>query len=530
MLTLRMTLATAVTIMTLVSMAVATTATATAQAAPHLMTTTTTPASLTAPLLPPQPPPAHPGVQQCTNALAQSLAQLAQSQALLAQATAQIKQARAPLTQATAHEQTPTPLPQAMAQSKQTQVPLPGAVAHEETTQAPLPQNVEQGAAQINPVQELATCQSIALTGSPPFYADCMGDYVLQPANTTGGRPAYLSRNFWLYFGPKYGTWQISTTLGAGACHFNVHDKAQTPDAITAGWSVIDDSSKWVEVPSMEAACSDCSTCVASSSNFWCYNDNTCYPHYSKAGDAVCPEVASCVSAGAKNGQGCSCELCSDPKCSATPPTSQARLKQAMAQIQHQQAPMPQAAAQIDQALLLPQITTQTKPETTKPLQSDCMIIVLSGTPPVQASLMGEYVLQQNSGGRPAYAGPAGHWLHFNSDGSDEWWVSGKLSDGRVGFLYVDDGAQTPDLVTGTWRAWNPSSSTWLDVPTVKAVCANGPGKCIGQSVNLTTTDCAAWQSFWDSTDGKNWELKVPRDDPCYMDPIVACAGSHVTR
>jgi hypothetical protein len=93
----------------------------------------------------------------------------------------------------------------------------------------------------------------INVTGTPPESASSMGLYVLQPANTTGGRPAYLdlSNKQWLFFnGASH--WAIGPDLGVyESSYLFVLDFAQTPDAISATW----EEPGPVKVPSVKASC-----------------------------------------------------------------------------------------------------------------------------------------------------------------------------------------------------------------------------------------------------------------------------------
>jgi hypothetical protein len=92
----------------------------------------------------------------------------------------------------------------------------------------------------------------INVTGTPPESASSMGLYALQPANTTGGRPAYLdlSNKQWLFFNGAH-HWAIGPDLGVyESSYLYVYDSAQTPDAISATWE--EPAGK---VPSVKASC-----------------------------------------------------------------------------------------------------------------------------------------------------------------------------------------------------------------------------------------------------------------------------------
>jgi hypothetical protein len=98
-----------------------------------------------------------------------------------------------------------------------------------------------------------AACPVIYMTGTPPVYADLTGAYALQPANTTGGRPAYFNAGSgqWLYFVAEYGSWRVGPVIG-GAGHLFAYDTAQTPDAITHLWQIQEERDL---APSVKATC-----------------------------------------------------------------------------------------------------------------------------------------------------------------------------------------------------------------------------------------------------------------------------------
>ena len=71
---------------------------------------------------------------------------------------------------------------------------------------------------------------------------------------------------------------------------------------------------------------------------------------------------------------------------------------------------------------------------------------------------------------------------------------------------------------------------------------AQGPGICIGASASLPSSECEAWQKFFDSLSGNRWRnCTGTRSDPCacvhwnpYYHPAqlhsnaVSCSGGHI--
>jgi hypothetical protein len=59
---------------------------------------------------------------------------------------------------------------------------------------------------------------------------------------------------------------------------------------------------------------------------------------------------------------------------------------------------------------------------------------------------------------------------------------------------------------------------------------------CTGNSADLAGVECAAWQDFYDATNGPQWShCSDARSDPCscYIKDVgdpVACTGGHITR
>jgi hypothetical protein len=60
-----------------------------------------------------------------------------------------------------------------------------------------------------------------------------------------------------------------------------------------------------------------------------------------------------------------------------------------------------------------------------------------------------------------------------------------------------------------------------------------GPNACSGKSAGLAAVECAAWQDFYDATNGPHWsECYDARSDPCSCstsDAEANCTGGHIT-
>ena len=60
----------------------------------------------------------------------------------------------------------------------------------------------------------------------------------------------------WLYYDSSLTNWNINPTLGSDyAVVYAQGNGAVTPDAVTAGWQVLNDEEKWVSAPSISATC-----------------------------------------------------------------------------------------------------------------------------------------------------------------------------------------------------------------------------------------------------------------------------------
>ena len=123
--------------------------------------------------------------------------------------------------------------------------PTPDLIVHE--------WKVWDGAKWQNATRVKASAQpvTVAVEGTPPFHADLMGHYVIQPANATE-RPAYYSseNNMWLWFrfqAHSYHQWYIGA-LHSTSPMFYVADVAPTPDLIKGKWMVWN-SSNWTAAP-----------------------------------------------------------------------------------------------------------------------------------------------------------------------------------------------------------------------------------------------------------------------------------------